>query len=39
VARVRPFGVDASSGLESAPGVKDPELVRRFVERAKAAGR
>jgi phosphoribosylanthranilate isomerase len=39
VARVRPFGVDASSGLESAPGVKDPELIRRFVERAKAAGR
>jgi phosphoribosylanthranilate isomerase len=37
VARVRPFGVDASSGLESAPGVKDAVLVRRFVERAKAA--
>jgi phosphoribosylanthranilate isomerase len=28
---VRPFGVDASSHLESAPGVKDPERVRRFV--------
>ena len=38
VARVRPFGVDASSRLESAPGMKDPALVRRFVETAKAAG-
>ena len=28
---VRPFGVDASSRLESAPGIKDPEKVRRFV--------
>lgn len=29
--QVRPFGVDASSRLESAPGIKDPERVRRFV--------
>ncbi|TMQ69565.1 MAG: phosphoribosylanthranilate isomerase [Candidatus Eisenbacteria bacterium] len=29
--RVSPFGVDASSGLESAPGRKDPDKVRRFV--------
>ena len=29
--RVRPFGVDASSRLESSPGVKDPERVRRYV--------
>lgn len=28
---VRPFGVDASSKLESSPGVKDAELVRRYV--------
>lgn len=28
---LRPFGVDASSRLESAPGVKDPERVRRYV--------
>ncbi len=37
VARVRPFGVDASSGLESSPGVKDADLIRRFVEEAKKA--
>jgi len=28
---VQPFGVDASSRLESAPGLKDKEKVRRFV--------
>lgn len=31
VARVRPFGVDASSRLETAPGLKDHDRVRRFV--------
>jgi len=31
LARVRPFGVDASSRLESEPGIKDPLRVRRFV--------
>ncbi len=36
VARVRPFGVDASSRLESRPGVKDPDSVRRFVAAVRA---
>jgi phosphoribosylanthranilate isomerase len=27
--------VDVSSGVESAPGVKDVEMIRAFVERAK----
>jgi phosphoribosylanthranilate isomerase len=34
---VRPYGVDASSGLESAPGVKDPGRVRDYVIAARAA--
>lgn len=29
-----PWGVDASSRLESAPGIKDHEKIRRFVEAA-----
>lgn len=32
VRRVQPSFVDVSSGVESAPGRKDPELVRRFME-------
>lgn len=34
---LQPFGVDASSALESSPGIKDHELVRRFVQAARAA--
>lgn len=29
--QVQPYGVDANSGLESAPGRKDHDLIRRFV--------
>ena len=33
---VQPIRVDVASGVESAPGLKDPGLVRRFIEAARA---
>ncbi|HWP34360.1 MAG TPA: phosphoribosylanthranilate isomerase [Thermodesulfobacteriota bacterium] len=35
VALARPDAVDVASGVESAPGVKDPDKVARFVRAAK----
>lgn len=34
---VRPFAVDVSSGVESAPGVKDKRLIEAFIRNARAA--
>jgi phosphoribosylanthranilate isomerase len=35
--RVKPWGVDVSTGVETGPGRKDARLVRDFVRNAKAA--
>lgn len=37
IAAVGPFGVDVSSGVEAASGVKDPARIHEFVQRARAA--
>jgi len=39
IAEVRPWGVDVSSAVESAPGLKEPELIRRFIGAVRAAER
>ena len=37
IARVRPYAVDVASGVESAPGRKDAEKMRRFIGNAREA--
>jgi phosphoribosylanthranilate isomerase len=38
IRRVRPWGVDVSTGVEASRGKKDPKKLQRFIEAAKAIG-
>ncbi|MBI2957358.1 MAG: phosphoribosylanthranilate isomerase [Chloroflexi bacterium] len=39
IARVRPYGVDVSTGVEASPGKKDPARVRDFIQAVRQENR
>lgn len=39
VRHVRPRGVDVASGVETSPGIKDEQMMRKFVAEARRAAR
>lgn len=39
VTTVRPFGIDVSSGVEDAPGIKNPETLRALFEALRGVAR
>jgi phosphoribosylanthranilate isomerase len=38
IATAHPFAVDVASGVESAPGIKDPDKLRAFADAVRATG-
>lgn len=37
IAAVRPYAVDVSGGVESAPGIKNPEKIEAFIREVQRA--